>query len=220
MYTLIIGNKNYSSWSLRPWIALRATGIAFTEQKLGFFTEEFSRRVSAVSPAGLVPVLLDGDFAVWDSLAICEYLAERHPEARLWPQDPKARARARSLAAQMHSGFGAMRQALPMNVEARLPGIDLPEAARQDISRLQAIWHDTRAEFGQGGPFLFGEFSIADAFFAPVVSRFNTYAIAAAGSVRDYMDAVLALPAMQEWTRDALAEATFVPEDEPYRKHR
>jgi len=220
MYTLIIGNKNYSSWSLRPWIAMRATGMAFTEQKLGFFTEEFSRRVSAVSPAGLVPVLLDGDFAVWDSLAICEYLAERHPEARLWPQDPKARARARSLAAQMHSGFGAMRQALPMNVEARLPGIDLPEAAQQDISRLQAIWHDTRAEFGQGGPFLFGEFSIADAFFAPVVSRFNTYGIAAAGSVRDYMDAVLALPAMQEWTRDALAEATFVPEDEPYRKHR
>ena len=220
MYTLIIGNKNYSSWSLRPWIALRATGIAFTEQKLGFFTEEFSRRVSAVSPAGLVPVLLDGDFAVWDSLAICEYLAERDPEARLWPQDPKARARARSLAAQMHSGFGAMRQALPMNVEARLPGIDLPEAARQDISRLQAIWHDTRAEFGQGGAFLFGEFSIADAFFAPVVSRFNTYGIAAAGPVRDYMDAVLALPAMQEWTRDALAEATFVPEDEPYRKHR
>ncbi|HEY9274275.1 glutathione S-transferase family protein [Achromobacter sp.] len=220
MYTLIIGNKNYSSWSLRPWIALRATGIAFTEQKLGFFTEEFSRRVSAVSPAGLVPVLLDGDFPVWDSLAICEYLAERHPEAGLWPQDPKARARARSLAAQMHSGFGAMRQALPMNVEARLPGIDLPEAAQQDISRLQAIWHDTRAEFGQGGPFLFGAFSIADAFFAPVVSRFNTYGIAAAGSVRDYMDAVLALPAMQEWTRDALAEATFVPEDEPYRKHR
>lgn len=220
MYTLIIGNKNYSSWSLRPWIALRATGIAFTEQKLGFFTEEFSRRVGAVSPAGLVPVLLDGDFAVWDSLAICEYLAERHPEARLWPQDPKARARARSLAAQMHSGFGAMRQALPMNVEARLPGIDLPEAARQDISRLQAIWHDTRAEFGQGGPFLFGAFSIADAFFAPVVSRFNTYGIAAAGPVREYMDAVLALPAMQDWTRDALAEATFVPEDEPYRKHR
>lgn len=220
MYTLIIGNKNYSSWSLRPWIALRATGIPFTEQKLGFFTEEFSRRVSAVSPAGLVPVLLDGDFAVWDSLAICEYLAESRPEAGLWPQDPKARARARSLAAQMHSGFGAMRQALPMNVEAQLPGIALPEAAQKDISRLQAIWHDTRAEFGQGGPFLFGRFSIADAFFAPVVSRFTTYGIAAAGPVRDYMDAVLALPAMQEWTRDALAEATFVPEDEPYRKHR
>lgn len=220
MYTLIIGNKNYSSWSLRPWLALRATGIAFTEQKLGFFTEEFSRKVGAVSPAGLVPVLLDQDFAVWDSLAICEYVAERHPEAGLWPKDAKARARARSLVAQMHSGFGALRNALPMNIEAHLPGIKLPEAAQQDISRLQAIWHDTRAEFGQGGPFLFGAFSIADAFFAPVVSRFTTYGIAAAGAVRDYMDAVLALPAMQDWMRDARAEATFVPEDEPYRKHR
>lgn len=220
MYTLIIGNKNYSSWSLRPWIALRAAGIPFTEQKLGFFTEEFSRRVGAVSPAGLVPVLLDGEFAIWDTLAICEYLAERHPEARLWPQDARARARARSLTAQMHSGFGAMRQALPMNVEAHLPGIDFPAAAQQDIERLQAIWRDTRAAFGQGGPFLFGEFSIADAFFAPVVSRFTTYGIAASGPVRDYMDAVLVLPAMQEWTRDALAEATFVPEDEPYRKQR
>lgn len=220
MYTLIIGNKNYSSWSLRPWLALRATGIAFTEQKLGFFTEEFSRKVGAVSPAGLVPVLLDGDFAVWDSLAICEYVAEQHPEAGLWPKDAKTRARARSLVAQMHSGFGALRNALPMNIEAHLPGIKLPEAAQQDISRLQAIWHDTRAEFGQGGPFLFGAFSIADAFFAPVVSRFTTYGIAAAGAVRDYMDAVLALPAMQDWMRDARAEATFVPEDEPYRKHR
>ncbi|MDF8365519.1 glutathione S-transferase family protein [Achromobacter anxifer] len=220
MYTLIIGNKNYSSWSLRPWIVLRAAGIPFTEQKLGFFTEEFSRRVGAVSPAGLVPVLLDGEFAIWDTLAICEYLAERHPEARLWPQDVRARARARSLAAQMHSGFGAMRQALPMNVEARLPDIDVPAAAQQDIARLQALWRDTRAEFGQGGPFLFGQFSIADAFFAPVVSRFTTYGIEATGPVRDYMDAVLALPAMQEWIRDALAEATFVPEDEPYRKHR
>jgi glutathione S-transferase len=220
MYTLIIGNKNYSSWSLRPWLALRATGITFTEQKLGFFTEEFSRKVGAVSPAGLVPVLLDQDFAVWDSLAICEYLAERHPDAGLWPKDAKARARARSLVAQMHSGFGALRNALPMNIEAHLPGIKLPEAAQQDISRLQAIWHDTRAEFGQGGPFLFGAFSIADAFFAPVVSRFTTYGIAAAGAVRDYMDAVLALPAMQDWMRDARAEATFVPEDEPYRKHR
>ncbi len=220
MYTLIIGNKNYSSWSLRPWIALRAAGIPFTEQKLGFFTEEFSRRVGAVSPAGLVPVLLDGEFAIWDTLAICEYLDERHPEAGLWPQDVRARARARSLAAQMHSGFGAMRQALPMNVEARLPDIDVPAAAQQDIARLQALWRDTRVEFGQGGPFLFGQFSIADAFFAPVVSRFTTYGIEAAGPVRDYMDAVLALPAMQEWIRDALAEATFVPEDEPYRKHR
>ena len=120
----------------------------------------------------------------------------------------------------MHSGFGALRQALPMNIEAHLPGIDISEAARQEISRMHAIWQDTRAEFGQGGPFLFGAFSIADAFFAPIVSRFVTYGIAAAGPVRDYMDAVLALPAMQEWMRDARAEATFVEADEPYRKHR
>jgi len=219
MYTLIIANKNYSSWSLRPWLALRAAGIAFTEQKLGLFTPEFAQHLGGITPAGLVPVLLDGDFAIWDSLAICEYAAERHPQAGLWPADPRARARARSLAAQMHSGFGQLRQAMPMNIEAHLPGIDI-SAAQGDVSRMQAIWHDTRAEFGQGGPFLFGQFSIADAFYAPVVSRFATYGVPAAGTVREYMDTVLALPAMQEWISDARAEATFVPADEPYRTHR
>lgn len=219
MYTLIIGNKNYSSWSLRPWLALRAAGIAFEEKQLGLFTEEFRQHLSGLTPAGLVPVLLDGDLAVWDSLAICEYAAERHPEARLWPADRRARARARSLAAQMHSGFGKLRNVLPMNVEARLPNVDASEA-RDDIDAMLAIWRDTRAEFGQGGPFLFGQFGIADAFYAPVVSRFTTYGIAAEGAARDYMDAVLALPAMQQWTREALAEATFIPEDEPYRAQR
>ncbi|WP_459616221.1 glutathione S-transferase family protein [Bordetella sp. 2513F-2] len=219
MYTLIIGNKNYSSWSLRAWLALRAGGIPFREKKVGLFTDEFARELGGVSPAGQVPVLLDGSFAVWDSLAICEYAAERHPEAGLWPAHPRARARARSLAAQMHSGFMQLRSIMPMNIEAHLPGIDI-SAAQQDISRVQAIWHDTRSEFGQGGPFLFGRFSIADAFYAPVVSRFITYGVTAAGPVREYIDAILALPAMQEWTRDACAEATFVPEDEPYRTHR
>jgi glutathione S-transferase len=219
MYTLIIGNKNYSSWSLRAWLALRAAGIPFEEKRLGLFTEEFAKRLEGLTPAGLVPVLLDGDLAVWDSLAICEYAAERHPEAGLWPSDPMARARARSLAAQMHSGFGKLRNALPMNVEAHLPDIDA-SAARQDIADMQALWRETRAQFGHGGPFLFGRFGIADAFYAPVVSRFVTYGIAAEGPARAYMDAVLALPAMQEWTRDACAEGTFVPEDEPYRTHR
>lgn len=219
MYTLLIGNKNYSSWSLRAWLALRATGVPFREQKLGLFTEEFSQHLGHVTPAGLVPVLLDGEFAIWDSLAICEYAAERHPELHLWPSAPHARARARSLAAQMHSGFGALRQLLPMNIEAHLPGLDI-EPAQQDISRVHAIWQDTRAEFGHGGPFLFGKFSIADAFYAPVVSRFTTYGVAGSGPVREYMDAVQALPAMREWTRDALAEGIFVPEDEPYRSHR
>lgn len=220
MYTLIIANKNYSSWSMRPWIAMKAAGVAFTEQKLVLFSEEFSRRIGPVTPAGLVPVLMDGDFAVWDSLAICEYVAEQHPNKGLWPAGAKARARARSLSAQMHSGFSHLRDALPMNIEAHLPGIDIPAAAQQDISRIQAIWHDTRAEFGSTGPFLFGAFSIADAFFAPVVTRFVTYGVTAAGPVREYMEAVLALPAMQAWTREAKAEGTFIKEDEPYRTHR
>ncbi|HEY0293919.1 MAG TPA: glutathione S-transferase family protein [Bordetella sp.] len=219
MLTLITANKNYSSWSLRAWLALRVAGIAFKEKRLALFTDEFARQLGGVTPAGLVPVLLDGNFAIWDSLAICEYVAERHPEARLWPSDPRARARARSLAAQMHSGFAQLRRVLPMNIEAHLPGIDVSDA-QQDISSVQAIWHDTRAEFGRGGPFLFGQFSITDAFYAPVVSRFVTYGIAAAGPVHDYMDAILALPAMQEWTREARAEAIFVPDDEPYRTHR
>lgn len=219
MYTLIIGNKNYSSWSLRPWLALRAADIAFQEQKLGLFTPEFAQRLSTLTPAGLVPVLLDGEFAVWDSLAICEYAAEQHPHAGLWPAEPRARARARSLAAQMHSGFGQLRQLMPMNIEAHLPGLDL-SAAQDDIARVQALWRDTRAEFGQAGPFLFGRFCIADAFFAPVVSRFTTYDVPAAGAAREYMDAVLALPAMQDWMRDARAEGTFVAADEPYRSQR
>jgi glutathione S-transferase len=220
MYTLLIGNKNYSSWSLRAWLALSAAGIPFREEKLVLFSPAFVERLAPLTPAGTVPVLLDGDFAVWDSLAICEYVAERHPQAQLWPADNRARARARSLAAQMHTGFTHLRSALPMNVELHMPGIALPPEARQDISRVQAIWQDTRAEFGRGGPFLFGAFSIADAFFAPVVSRFMTYGVAAAGPVRDYMDAVLALPAMQAWMREAREEHIFVPEDEPYRTHR
>lgn len=219
MYRLHIANKNYSSWSLRAWLAMRAAGIPFREKKLGLFTDDFARQLGGVTPAGKVPVLLDGSFAVWESLAICEYLAERHPDAHLWPAEPRARARARSLAAQMHSGFSQLRNVLPMNIEAHLPGIDV-SSAQQDISSVQAIWQDTRSEFGKGGPFLFGRFSVADAFYAPVVSRFVTYGVPAAGPVRDYMDAVLALPAMQEWMRDARAEETFVKEDEPYRTHR
>jgi glutathione S-transferase len=220
MYTLLIANKNYSSWSMRPWIALKTAGIPFREQKLPLFSDAFAQRLGPLTPAGLVPVLLDGDFAVWDSLAICEYAAEQYAHTGLWPIEAKARARARSLSAQMHSGFSHMRNTLPMNVEAHLPGINIPLAAQQDISRIQAVWQDTRAEFGQAGPFLFGAFSIADAFFAPVVSRFVTYGITAAGPVRDYMDAVLALPAMQTWIQEAKAEGTFIKEDEPYRNHR
>ena len=219
MYTLLIGNKNYSSWSLRPWLALRAAGIPFAEKKLWLDTPEFAAQLQGLTPALRVPVLLDEGFAVWDSLAICEYVAERHPDAGLWPSDARARARARSLVAQMHSGFGQLRSTLPMNVEASLPHVDA-SSAQADIDAVQALWRDTRVEFGGDGPFLFGRFCIADAFFAPVVSRFATYAIPAEGEARAYRDAVLALPAMQDWCRDARAEATFVAIDEPYRTHR
>ncbi|WP_019937341.1 glutathione S-transferase family protein [Bordetella sp. FB-8] len=224
MYTLVIANKNYSSWSLRAWLALRVAGIAFEEKRVGLDTPEFAQQLQGLTPAGQVPVLIDEGLAVWDSLAICEYAAERHPEAGLWPADPRARARARSLAAQMHSGLGALRRLMPMNIEAHLPGIDLTEAL-QDIDKVQTLWRDTRAEFGRSGsfpagPFLFGQFSAADAFYAPVVSRFTTYGVAAEGAARDYMDAVLALPAMQEWMREARAEGMWVAQDEPYRTHR
>jgi glutathione S-transferase len=221
MYTLLIGNKNYSSWSLRPWLALSVAGIPFKEEKLTLFSPEFTARLAPLTPAGTVPVLLDGDFAIWDSLAICEYVAERHPQARLLPADQRARARARSLAAQMHSGFSHLRNALPMNIEALLPGIAISPEGQQDISRVQAIWQDTRAEYGKGGPFLFGGFTIADAFFAPIVTRFVTYGVAAsAGPVKDYMEAILSLPAMQAWMAEAKAEGIFIQADEPYRTHR
>ncbi|MPT42617.1 MAG: glutathione S-transferase [Klebsiella sp.] len=216
----ILGKRSSINVRKVLWTCEEA-GLAYQQEDYGsgfkpLDTPEFQR----LNPNSLVPVLLDGEFAVWDSLAICEYAADQHPDAGLWPKDAKARARARSLAAQMHSGFGALRNALPMNIEAHLPGIDMSEAVHADIQRMQALWRETREQFGHGGDFLFGAFSIADAFFAPVVSRFTTYDVPATGAVRDYMDAVLALPAMQEWMRDARAEATFVPEDEPYRKHR
>lgn len=219
MYQLVIGNKNYSSWSMRAWVALRAAGVPFEEKKLALFSEDFADTLGPITPAVQVPVLLDGDLAVWDSLAICEYAAEHYPGRALWPASPRARARARSLAAQMHSGFSALREVLPMNIEATLPGIDLSRAAA-DISRVQAIWSDTRAEFGGEGPFLFGRFSIADAFYAPVVSRFITYGVSAVGEVRAYMDAMLEAPAVREWMLEARREQTFVPLDEPYRTHR
>lgn len=220
MYTLLIANKNYSSWSMRAWLALRAADVPFQERKLTLFSAEFSREIAGASPAGLVPVLLDEGFAVWDSLAICEYVAERHPEAGLWPADARARARARSLASQMHSGFTQLRSALPMNIEANLPGIDFPQTAREDIARLQSLWLETRREFGRSGPFLFGNFSVADAFYAPVVSRFQTYGITTSAPVREYMDAVCNVPAFQQWCQEAREEGVFVPEDEPYRKQR
>lgn len=217
MLTLYIGNKNYSSWSLRPWLALRAAGIDFEERRVPLFSERFRQEIPAVSPAGRVPVLIDDGFAVWDSLAIIEYAADRNPHAPLWPQDGRDRARARSICAEMHSGFQALRARMPMNVEARLPGMGWDLAVQRDIDRICAMWTSLRTLNAAQGPFLFGGFSAADAFYAPVVLRFETYRPALPEPVLDYMRAVLDHPDMRDWIEAACAEHEFLPEDEPYR---
>lgn len=217
MLQLVIGNKNYSSWSLRPWLVLQALDIPFTEINLSFNDPDFKLKARQYSPTAKVPVLLDHDFAVWDTLAIVEYLAEHFPDAGVWPADPQARATARSLAAEMHSSFGALRSAMPMNVEASLPGIGMSEGVQRDIDRLVSAWADCRARFGDGGPFLCGAFSAVDAFFAPVVLRLTTHAVALPAEAQAYVDAMLALPALQEWCREARLEHDYVECDEPYR---
>ncbi len=216
--TLIIGNKNYSSWSLRPWIAMKATGIAFDEELIPFETEDFRTIVPAVSGSGRVPVLVDGDIRVWESLAILEYLAEKFPEAGLWPKDPAARAHARVAANEMHAGFQALRNHLPVNFARRIIKRELPPAVLGNIRRIEALWADCRARFGaraeNGGPFLFGAFTNADAMYAPVVSRFHTYAVDVTPGTRAYMDAVMALPAYKDWTAAGIAEPWIFAEDE------
>jgi glutathione S-transferase len=222
---LHIGNKNYSSWSMRPWVLMKQAGIDFDEvmNRFDAFTPEskFKARVARVTPTGRVPVLVDEGFSVWDTLAIAEYLAESFPDKQLWPTDRLARARARSVCAEMHSGFGALRSHFPMNIEATLPEVGerlLREqpGARDDLARVVQIWSELLA--AHGGPMLFGRFSIADAFFAPVVMRITTYALPVPGPLVDYVAAVKALPSVQAWVKDALAEKDFVPFDEPYRK--
>ena len=224
---LYIGNKNYSSWSMRPWVLLTQAGIAFEEVKIRFdaFTPEskFKTELARQTPAGRVPVLVDEGFAVWDTLAIAEYLAERFPDKQLWPIDRRARARARSVCAEMHAGFGALRSHFPMNVEARLPEIGarvLAEQAgvRADLARIVQMWGELLRE--NGGPLLFGGFSIADAYFAPVVMRLVSYGVPVPPEIADYMARVQALPGVAAWVRDALAEQDFLDFEEPYRQHR
>ncbi len=202
-YTLIIGNKNYSSWSMRPWLVLRHFGIAFSEQLIPLFEPGYDAAIRAVSPSGKVPLLVDGDLHVWDSLAICEYLAERH--SGLWPQDPAARAIARSVSAEMHSGFLALRTNFQCNIRRRTPRAPTPEV-QADINRIVALWTDCRARFGQDGPYLFGAFSIADAMYAPVCFRFQTWGVQLSGAAGVYMATMLATPALQDLARDAIAE--------------
>jgi glutathione S-transferase len=208
---LVIGNKNYSSWSMRPWLAARAGNIAFDEVFIPLYTGDADKqRILSFTRSGKVPVLVDGDVTVWDSLAIIEYLAERFPEARLWPEDPARRAHARSVSAEMHSGFAALRNECGMNLHRPVRAVALSNEARADIARVQQIWSECRERYGKFGPFLFGAFSGADAMFAPVVHRFRTYAIAVTPEVRAYMDTMMALPAFQEWTRAALAETIII----------
>ncbi len=216
--TLVIGNKNYSSWSFRPWIAMKAAGIAFDEVVISLNAPDFKQRLSKISGTGKVPALVDGDggnaVQVWESLAILEYLAEKFPAARLWPADPAARAHARAIASEMHAGFVPLRRLYPMNLWRPVKPREPTPEVLANIQRIDAMWTDCRARFGAGGPFLFGTFGAADAMYAPVVSRFHTYAVEVGGAARAYMAAVMALPAWAEWTAAALQEPWVLPEDE------
>jgi glutathione S-transferase len=211
---LVIGNKNYSSWSFRPWLAMKVAGIAFEETLIPLDAPDFKTRVSALGGAGRVPVLIDGDTHVWESLAILEYVAEKFPAAQLWPADPRARAHARAVAAEMHAGFSAVRHDLPMNVRRPMKARPLTAAAAADVARIAAIWSGCRARFKAAGSFLYGAFGAADAMYAPVVWRFQTYAVEVNEVTRDYMRALMALPAWSEWREAARRESSVLPHDE------
>ena len=227
--TLVIGNKNYSSWSMRAWLVLKQANLAFTEQRVRFDSfdsqSQFKQSVLALNPVGKVPVLIDStlgpDTAIWDTLAIGEYLAERYPECQLWPADTADRSRARSLCAEMHAGFGALRSLCPMNIEATLPDVGARlwgdhAHLRDDVQRLIGLWRHQLLR--SGGPLLFGDFCIADAYFAPVCLRLTTYALPLPDDVQAYVSQVLALPSVVAWVSAALAEHDFLPFEEPYRQ--
>lgn len=211
---LILGNKNYSSWSLRPWIAMRHAGIDFEEEVIPLYESGSAGRIAVYSPAGKVPILLDGDIVIWDSLAILEYVAEKFPKAQLWPADPKARAHARAISAEMHAGFVNLRRNCPMNMRRESRKRELTVEVAADIRRIEQIWTDCRVRFGDGGPFLFGAFSAADAMYAPVVSRFASYAIDVGSAAEAYMTSVMALPAWSEWREAGLVEPWVMPGNE------
>jgi glutathione S-transferase len=226
MPQLYIGNKNYSSWSMRPWVLLKQAGIAFDEVRVRFDSfdagSQFKREIGVVSPTGKVPVLVDGDLVVWDTLAIAEYVAETWADKQLWPANPHARARARSVCAEMHSGFTALRSHCPMNIEADLADTGAliwrdKSAVRADVARLVDMWSALLQE--HGGPLLFGQFSVADAYFAPVCMRLHTYALPLPAPIAAYVQRVRELPGVQAWIQDALAEKDFLDFEEPYRLH-
>ncbi len=210
-YRLVIGNKAWSSWSLRPWLAMRRLGLPFEEINVRLRRPDSKAEILKHCPSGLVPTLLDGDLAIWDSLAILEYLAEQHPEVQLWPADRTARATARSISAEMHSGYLALRQHCSMDVLARLPQATLPVEVATDVRRIVALWQDCRTRFGGGGPFLFSRFSGADAMYAPIASRFRTYVpdltpYGDDGTAQAYVETIFAMPEMATWSEGARTE--------------
>ncbi len=204
--TLVFGNKNYSSWSMRPWLLMRQHGIAFDEVQIPLCQPDSLERKLAYSPAGKVPILLDGDMRIWDSLAIVEHLAEKFAERPLWPAGSEARAVARSVSAEMHSGFASLRLRMPLNCRARRPGSGRGPGVQEDIDRICEIWRECRTRYGAAGEFLFGEFTAADAMFAPVASRFQTYGVELERIEAEYARAILALPAVRDWMEDAHRE--------------
>jgi glutathione S-transferase len=211
---LILGSRNYSSWSLRPWLAMTVAGIAFTETVLPIYTPGASDAILKFSPSGKVPVLLDGDVSVWESLAIIEYMAEKFPHAGLWPQGAAERAYARAIANEMHGGFLPLRRNCPMNMRRPPAAIPLAADVLANIERIAAIWNECRSRHAAAGPFLFGAFCAADAMFAPVVSRFHTYCVEVGTRERDYMNAVMAMPAWSAWMNEAVTETWVLPEFE------
>jgi glutathione S-transferase len=211
---LTLANRNYSSWSLRAWLVLERTGAPFEAQVIPLRQPDTDAEIRRRSPSGRLPVLLDGDVLVWDSLAIAEYLAERFPSTRLWPSDPTARATARAACAELHAGFTALRQTLPMNLRRRRPGGFEAPSVMADIARITKIWLDLRHEYGAGGPYLFGEWGIADAFFTPIAARFRTYGVPLPPEAAAYRDALLTWPAFRRWEAEAEREPWTIPEND------
>ena len=212
--TLVVGNKNYSSWSMRPWLVLKKSGAAFEEIVIPLDRPETRAEIFKHSPSGFVPTLKDDELTIWESLAICEYLAEKFPDANLWPKDPSARAIARSVSNEMHSSFSALRTNMPMNVRGNLPGKGRAPGVQEDINRISAIWRDCRTRFGQSGPYLFGAFSIADAMYAPVCSRFVTYQVDLDADAKAYVNTIWADPAMAAWVEGARREPWVIEKSE------
>ena len=206
MLKIVLGNKSYSSWSFRPWLALKHTGAPFEEVVIGLDLPDTAQQIAKYSRAGRVPILIDGELTIWDSIAICEYLAEKFPGAKLWPEDRAARAVARSAAAEMHSGFVALRTHHTMKVKEQFPPAPLREDVQADVARIAELWTECRKRYGAGGPFLFGHFTIADAMYGPVVSRFRTYQIPLPPKAQEYAEAMWKDPAYQEWVAGAKAE--------------